>query len=79
MQIHFEGLGGEPADGVIRAIRPRAEVRDGENVFVAEVEIDNPDLALRPGMHAVSKIETGKKRVAWILFHHAAERVLAWW
>ena len=31
-------------------VHPRSEVRDGENVFVAEATVENDDLTLRPGM-----------------------------
>ncbi len=42
--------------GTIVRIHPRSEIRDGRNVFVAEVALSNPDGLLRPGMNGSAKI-----------------------
>ncbi|PAY16084.1 hypothetical protein CKO51_28720 [Rhodopirellula sp. SM50] len=77
--LFLEGMGSETAEGTIDKIRPRAEVRDQRNVFVAEVIVENHDRTLRPGMQGTAKVSTDSKRIAWILFHHAAEKARAAW
>ncbi|QDV47833.1 hypothetical protein Enr13x_77450 [Stieleria neptunia] len=77
--LFLEGMGSDCEEGTIDKIRPRAEVRDQRNVFVAEVILDNPDQTLRPGMQGTARVRTDSKRIAWILFHHAAENARAAW
>jgi RND family efflux transporter MFP subunit len=56
-------------------IQPRAETREHENVFVAELSLDNSDELLRPGMKGQAKITGSRHSLAWILFHKAWESV----
>ncbi len=77
--LFLEGMGSKTAEGTIDKIRPRAEVRDQRNVFIAEVILENLDRTLRPGMQGTAKVSTDSKRIAWILFHHAAEKARAAW
>lgn len=57
--------------GVIRHLHPQAETVDGQNVFIAEVEIEGPQDRLRPGMEGSSKIATERRPWGWNLFHKA--------
>ena len=50
-------------------IEPRSEIREHENVFIAEVTLDNADGLLRPGMKGRAKIATPRRPLGWILFH----------
>jgi hypothetical protein len=59
----------------IESIKPTSEVRGNQNVFVAELEIENPDNQLRPGMKGRAKVAAGLRPLGWVLFHHPAERV----
>ena len=59
--------------GEVLRIHPRAEQRDGENVYIAEVQIEDSDEVpeIRPGMEGTAKIATARHTVAWNLFHKA--------
>jgi multidrug resistance efflux pump len=47
-----------------------AQVRDGNNVFVAEADIRAvDDHWLRPGMEGVAKINVGQRRIWWLALH----------
>lgn len=52
--------------GTVERIHPRAELRDGANVFVAEVVLDNVAGSLRPGMKGVAEVRTERMPLAWI-------------
>ena len=55
--------------GVIESIHPRSEIRDRENVFIAQVILANPNGELRPGMQGTAKIRGPQRTMAWNLFH----------
>lgn len=57
--------------GVIKRIRPRSEIVNDRNVFVAEVEFANPDGTLRPGMEGAARIISRSHPLGWNLFHKA--------
>jgi len=65
----------DPVSGRIDKILPISAVRNGRNVFLAEVVVDNRDGRLRPGMAARAKVDAGRRALAWIVFHHAVEKV----
>lgn len=77
VELYVDGFGIDSVSGSIDRIRPRAEIRDGENVFIAEVTIANEARQLRPGMQGTAKVKTQTRSVAWIVFHHAVERMRA--
>ena len=73
-------LDGAPFDtlhGDLEMIRPASEVRDNQNVFVSEIQIDNQQKLLRPGMQGQAKITAGYRSLGWVLFHRPAERVFS--
>lgn len=74
VQLVADGQPLDPISARIEKIRPISEVRNGKNVFVAEVTIENRDGELRPGMQAHSKISTGYRPAGWVLLHRAFER-----
>ena len=55
--------------GQLSRVHPRAEIRDEEHVFIAEVLLENPEALLRPGMRGRAKIEGPAKPLGWNLFH----------
>lgn len=57
--------------GVIKRIRPRSEIVNDRNVFVAEVEFPNPDGTLRPGMEGDARVISKSHPLGWNLFHKA--------
>ncbi len=67
--------------GNIRYVHPSAELIDGENVFVAEVSLGNPDGVLRPGMRGQARVTSDRHTMGWNLFHrayHAICTTLGW-
>jgi len=62
----------------IRSIHPRAELRDGDNVFAAKADIPNEDGILRPGMRGSAGVQTGRHLLGWNLFHKPAAWLLGW-
>lgn len=79
VELMFDGLGGGVFEGRLSKIRPRSEVREEENVFIAEVVIDNTDRRLRPGMTGRARIVSERRAIGWIVFHRAAEKVQTMW
>lgn len=73
--IVLDGAPFQSLAGTIKSIRPEAEVREGTNVFVAEIELANHDGLLRPGMQGTAKIKAGTRALGWVLFHRPLERV----
>ena len=74
VKFRFDGFGTETTEGVIRLIRPSSTIRDDQNVFVAEAELDNSDGLVRPGMKGKAKILGTKKTLGWSIFHHPWEK-----
>ena len=77
VDVTFDGISTTFA-GVIDAIRPRSEIRDAENVFIATVILDNPDEQLRPGMKGHARVTGRTRSLGWTLFHKSAEHVQSW-
>ncbi len=76
--IQLEAVPEDALDSAIRCVHPRAELRDGKNVFVAEADIGNPDGLLRPGMRGHARIQTRRHTLGWNLFHKPAAWFLGW-
>lgn len=64
--------------GGVQRVRPLGEIRDQENVFIAELRLPNSEGALRPGMQGRAKITGPIRPVAWLLFHRPYEAVRQW-
>ncbi len=64
--------------GTIDKIHPRSEIRDSNNVFIAEVRLDQGGEALRPGMKGSATITTTSHTLLWILLHKAWYTSLKW-
>ena len=63
----------------LERVQPRSELRDHDNVFLAEVSLNNADGSLRPGMDGRAAIVTRRRSLAWIVFHKPWESLLMWW
>ena len=77
--LTFDG-GDQRVDITIDRIRPASEIRDENNVFVAQCEVDNTDGHLRVGMRGRVKLDAGRRPLHWVLLHrmwHNLRR--AWW
>jgi RND family efflux transporter MFP subunit len=73
VSVSFDDFDGETLEGQIVRIRPRSEVRNDKNVFIAELEVPSPDLRLRPGIDGSATIIGDKHSIAWNTFHKAWE------
>lgn len=62
----------------VTLINPRSEIRDEDNVFIAQCDLPNPEHLLRPGMRGTVKITCGRRALGWILFHRPVESVTQW-
>jgi biotin carboxyl carrier protein len=67
--VRLDAYPGRTWNATIAKIHPRSEIRDARNVFVAELNIENPDGLLRPGMNGRAKITGPRRALAWNLFH----------
>lgn len=78
--LWFDAVGRSDVATVSR-LRPRSEVRDGRNVFVAEVELYNTDDSLRPGMRGSARVRSGTRPLGWVLLRKPWYfiRDLLWW
>lgn len=56
-------------------VRPRVEIKDGRNVFIAEADITPDAEWMRPGMEGVAKINAGPRRVWWVALHRALDQL----
>ena len=79
MAIRIDGFEHESIEGVVSRIYPRSEIRDAENVFVAEFVLENAERNYRPGMKGVARIKSRRYPLAWNLFHKPFEHVVAYW
>ncbi len=76
--IQLDAVPDDTLDATIRCVHPRAELRDGQNVFVAEADILNADGVLRPGMRGHARILTERHTLGWNLFHKPVAYLLGW-
>lgn len=78
VELRFDGRLSEPVSGTLARIRPRSEIRDSADVFVAEVELPNLNESLRPGQRGHAVVSGPRHPLAWNLFHKAFDRVRTW-
>ncbi len=64
--------------GTIDRVRPRAELRDHNNVFIAELHLADELGVLRPGMKGTATIYSDKHPVVWNVFHKAWFAIRNW-
>lgn len=76
--IWLEAFPFEKWQGTIERIQPAAELRNDESVFVATVQIENPDGKLRPGMTGSARISSVWRPIAWNWLHQPVARCLRW-
>lgn len=67
--LRFDAFPHTKWSGAIAKVNPRAELRQGQTVFVAEVHLDNKQRTLRPGMNGRAKITVANRSLGWIIFH----------
>lgn len=62
---------GRELQAEVKKIAPRSELRDGENVFVAEAVVANEDGRLRPGMKGKVKVYGDRRPLIWTVTRRA--------
>lgn len=78
VQIQFDAFPLRKFKATIARIHPRAELKGSDNVFVAEVQLENPNQDLRPGMRGNATIDADNRRLGWIWFRRPITAALAW-
>ncbi|MCA9036952.1 MAG: efflux RND transporter periplasmic adaptor subunit [Planctomycetaceae bacterium] len=78
IRIQLDAVPERITEAVIRRIHPRAELRDNENVFIAEAELENDDRQLRPGMRGRARVYTTRRPLGWSWFHKPFAHILGW-
>ena len=78
VSVSLEGFRGRSLTGQLIRIHPRSEMKDDEHVFIGEVEFENPDGRLLPGMHGNASISSGYEPLGWVVFHRPFEAFLFW-
>lgn len=77
--VHWDGEAEPPVEGKIASIRPRSEIVDSKNVFIATAEFENTSGQLRPGMQGDVRIQSLDRPLGWILFHKPWHRLKQIW
>ncbi len=76
VEFYVHSLPHRTMGGTIDRVHPRAELRDHDNVFIAEVQIEDPENVLRPGMRGRAKIFSDRHTLGWNVFHKACYALL---
>jgi len=76
--VRLNALPSRDIRAVIKKVDPRAETRDGRNVFIAEAEVPNADGNLRPGMKGNAVIVAERMPFFWILFRKPWNALRSW-
>ncbi len=78
--LTLTGLPNKEFTLTVSSITPVSIAKDGSNFFHVEAELKAPDPLMRPNMKGVSKIETGEKKLFWILTHRIVDwlRIKTW-
>ncbi|MEZ6136964.1 MAG: efflux RND transporter periplasmic adaptor subunit [Pirellulaceae bacterium] len=79
--VRVDAAQGETWQGTLQRIDPRGQVVDSKVVFMAEMDVDNRNNALRPGMQGSVRLSAGTKSLGWLLFHRPyvwVMKKLAW-
>jgi RND family efflux transporter MFP subunit len=79
--IKLDAVPGATWESRVERIRPRGELRDNLQVFVADTVLMNPDDNLRPGMKGSATVVGPRAPGAWLLVRkpwYALRRFLGW-
>jgi multidrug efflux pump subunit AcrA (membrane-fusion protein) len=71
-------LAGRALYGTVQQVHPRAELRDGQTVFIAEVVLENKAGQLRPGMQAQAVVLGARRPLVWTLARRPLTRLMRW-
>lgn len=79
--VRLDAVPGDDFEGRVERIRPRGELRDNRQVFVAELTLNNVGENLRPGMKGSAVVIGPRAPGAWLLLRkpwYATLRFLGW-
>lgn len=76
--VKLDAYPGQPLDGTLIRIHPRAEEWDTDYVFVGEILVDNPNELFHPGMNGRATIYGARHILYWNLFHKLWENVFSY-
>lgn len=64
----------------VESMRPAAELRRRETVYVADASVCADADWIRPGMEGLARVECGVQPTWWVCFHHGIDFLrLHWW
>ena len=78
IELTLDAVPAEVFAAEIKRIHPKAELREHENVFIAEAELASQSSWLRPGMRGHAIVSTGAHPLGWNLFHKPVAHVRGW-
>ncbi|MGF1656012.1 MAG: efflux RND transporter periplasmic adaptor subunit [Verrucomicrobiales bacterium] len=78
LRIQLHAQPGRPQTSTILRLAPRSEIRDGQNVFVAEAELGNPENQLRPGMKGKAVISGDRHSLGYVLLRKPWHMLQRW-
>ena len=81
VEIRMAAFPSRTFQATVETIRPRAEIRNARNVFVAETSLDNDGFLFKPGMRGDARIVVDKRSAGWVWFYRPwrkLEELLFW-
>jgi multidrug efflux pump subunit AcrA (membrane-fusion protein) len=78
VRLHLDAYPGRSWDSTLERIQPRAELRETDNVFVAEAPLANDAHQLRPGMKGTATVYGPRRSLFWIAFHKPWNYLANW-
>ena len=78
VRIKLDAFPWQHYEASVDRLHPRAEIRDDQNVFIAEVSLANAPHTLRPGMRGQARISAGEAALGWVLFRRPLAAALQW-
>lgn len=80
--VAIAGMPGRPLPIILTKVTPVSVADEGQNFFRVEAQINDNDtnLDLRPGMEGVAKVDIGRRSLIWIWTHAIVDsaRLAAW-
>ncbi|MBP6783138.1 MAG: HlyD family secretion protein, partial [Verrucomicrobiales bacterium] len=71
VRLKLESYVNSTVESVILRVAPKSEWVDDRNVFICEVEIENPGGSLRAGLKGRGKVDGPRRPLLWILCRDA--------
>ncbi|QDT35912.1 efflux RND transporter periplasmic adaptor subunit [Stratiformator vulcanicus] len=78
VDVSLEADGWTERSGTVARILPSSQLRNQRNVFVAEIEVENSQNELRPGMRGYAEVTGDSAPLAWTMMRRPVHRLLFW-